>query len=358
MKQFYKILGLLGGFLLIAILGCFAVYKINTSRVSSNDELKEVMIESGNNYHSIASILKNSNLIKSELFYKVYIKLHQPTSLQAGRYYLSESMSVEEIVETLSKGNTYNPDAIRITFKEGINMRKVASLISENTNHTVDEVYKILKDDKYLDELIDNYWFITSSIKNKEIYYSLEGYLFPDTYEFSNKDVEVKDIFNKMLNQMGKKLEPYREKLENSSYSVHDILTLASIVELEGASKDDRAGVAGVFYNRLKGRWSLGSDVTTYYAAKVDMSERDLYQSEINAYNAYNTRNANMAGKLPVGPICLPSISSIIATLEPEEHDYYYFVADKYKKTYFTKTYSEHLSKINHLKAVGLWYEY
>lgn len=358
MRKFYKILGLLGGIGLIIVIACFIVYKVNTSKVSNQSDLKEIMIESGSTYHTIATILKENNLIKSELFYKIYIKLHQPTSLQAGRYYLSENMSVEEIVDALSRGNTYNPDAIRITFKEGINMRKIASLIAESTNHTIDEVYEVLEDEEYLDEIISKYWFITDSIKNKEIYYSLEGYLFPDTYEFLNKDVSIKDIFNTMLEQMNKKLTPYQEKLEKSDYNIHEILTLASIVELEGTSKDDRAGVAGVFYNRLKDNWSLGSDVTTYYAAKVDMSERNLYQSELDDYNAYNTRNANMAGKLPIGPICIPSLSSILATLEPEQHDYYYFVADKNKKTYFNKTYGEHLDTINHLKAVGLWYVY
>ena len=136
------------------------------------------------------------------------------------------------------------------------------------------------------------------------------------------------------------------------------MLTLASIVELEGTKNSDRAGIAGVFYNRLSSGWSLGSDVTTYYAAKIDMHERDLYLSELNDYNAYNTRHSMMAGRLPVGPICIPGLDSISATSNPTNHDYYYFVADKNKKTYFSKTDAEHNSLVASLKEQNLWYEY
>ena len=136
------------------------------------------------------------------------------------------------------------------------------------------------------------------------------------------------------------------------------MLTLASIIELEASNADDRAGVAGVFYNRLEDGWSLGSDVTTYYAAKVDLSERDLYQSEIDDVNDYNTRPVAMAGKLPIGPICNPSIMSIKAAIKPTEHNNYFFVADKNGKTYFSKTNSEHINTVNTLKKEGLWFEY
>ena len=103
---------------------------------------------------------------------------------------------------------------------------------------------------------------------------------------------------------------------------------------------------------------SLGSDVTTYYAAKIEMNERDLYQAEIDAVNDYNTRSSSMAGKLPIGPICNPSIESIKAVLYPTKHDYYYFVSDVNGKTYFTKTYGEHLQIRRDLIEAGLWYMY
>ena len=132
----------------------------------------------------------------------------------------------------------------------------------------------------------------------------------------------------------------------------------ALVVETEGLNDEGRKNVASVFYNRLDLGMSLGSDVTTYYAAGIDMGERDLYQAEIDAVNAYNTRPGAMAGKLPIGAICNPSISSIEAAVKPNKTSYLYFVADKNGKVYFTKTLAEHNQIINELKTEGLWFTY
>ena len=102
----------------------------------------------------------------------------------------------------------------------------------------------------------------------------------------------------------------------------------------------------------------FGSDVTTYYAIKVNIGERDLYQRELDSYNPYNTRGPNMEGKLPVGPISSIGRKSIEAAIKPNETDYLYFVADKTGKTYFTKTYSEHQELVRKLQNDGVWYEY
>ena len=161
-----------------------------------------------------------------------------------------------------------------------------------------------------------------------------------------------------MLDETNKQLEPFKNDIINSKYTMHQILTMASIVELEALNKNDRASVASVFYNRLNINMPLGSDVTTYYASGVDMSERDLTVNELNAVNSYNTRSTTMAGKLPVGPICNPSISSIEAALHPAATDYYFFVADKNGNVYYTKTNREHEQKILELKNKGLWFNY
>ena len=123
-------------------------------------------------------------------------------------------------------------------------------------------------------------------------------------------------------------------------------------------NNSDRKNVASVFYNRLDLGMSLGSDVTTYYAVKTDMGDRDLYQAEIDRYNAYNTRGPNMEGKLPIGPISSIGRASIEAAIEPSDTDYLFFVADKNGKLYFTKTNSEHIQVVNNLQSTGMWYEY
>ena len=341
--------------LLLLLIGFLVIYNFELQSVNNNKELITFEVEEGSTYNSIAHELKEKNLIKSEFFYKIYIKLHHPSNLQVGIYELSSNMNVKKIVSTLNENA--KSKYINLTFKEGINIKKIAKLIEENTKYTSDDVFNLLKDEEYINELINNYWFITDDIKDKNIYYSLEGYLFPDTYQIT-KDGTIKDIFKSMLDNMDKKLSNYKSDIENSKYSIHEILTMASIIELEASNSNDRSGVAGVFYNRLKAGWSLGSDVTTYYGIGVDLNERDLTQKDLNTYNGYNTRNSKLAGKLTVGPICIPGLESIKAAINPTNHNYYYFVADKHGKTYFSKTSGEHTNTVAKLKKDGLWYEY
>ena len=161
-----------------------------------------------------------------------------------------------------------------------------------------------------------------------------------------------------MLDEMDMRLSKYKTDIDNSNYSVHELITLASIAELEGITIEDRKDIIGVFLNRIKKSMKLDSDVTTYYALKVDMGERDLTDKEFNTYNAYNTRGPNMNGKIPVGPVSNPSKDAIESAIYPNSHNYEYFVADKNRKVYFTKTINEHDKKVSELKKAGLWIEW
>ena len=332
-------------------------YNVSLMPVSTKKNSKDISIEiiSGTSTINIVKQLKESNLIKNELSAKIYIKLMDIKNLQAGKYNLNNSMTAKEIIRSISYGNVAKEE-INITFLEGKNMRWIAKKISSETNNSEEDVYKVLEDKEYIKSLITTYWFLDDVILDKNIYYPLEGYLYPDTYTFKNKDVTVEEIFEEMLNQSDKVLTKYKEKISN--LSVHKVLTLASIVELEGKSDEDRQGIARVIYNRISKKMSLGSDVTTYYAVKIDMGERNLTSSEIDKSNPYNTRGPNMNGKLPIGPIASVSESSIEATLNPAKNDYLYFVADINGKIYFSKTYEEHQNLIKKLKSNGLWYTY
>lgn len=368
MKTFRNVALALVILVFISVLAICTIYNIQKSPVDKKDNKEiKVVIEPGSTSKKIASVLKNNDLIRNEKFFLLYIKINKVNNLKASTYIFKKSMSLEEIIKVLEKGNSFNPDQITITFKEGINMRKIASIIEQKTNNSYDEVFNTLKDEEYIDLLISKYWFLKDIIKNNDIYYPLEGYLFPDTYNFKDKNVTVKEIFEVMLNKMDKELTKLKTDIEEGKLSIHDILTLSSIIELEGGVKrdangviikDDRPGIASVFYNRLKNKMSLGSDVTTYYASRIDITERDLYTYELNTSNPYNTRGPGMEGRLPVGPISTVGVSSINAAVNPTTTDYFYFVADKYNNTYFTKTYAEHLAKIKELKEKGVWFEY
>ena len=303
---------------------------------------------------NIVSTLKEENLIKNSFVTKVYIKLHDINNLQAGVYVLKRNMNTKEILNKFVTGDCFKEEQL-VTFIEGKRLVDYVKVIANNFPYSEDEILNVLSDKEYLQELINKYWFITDEILNDEIYYPLEGYLFPDTYMF-NKNASIKEIIEVLINGLGNKLEPYKDKIMAGNMSVHEILTLASIVELEGASSEDRSGVAGVFYNRLKDNWHLGSDVTTYYAFGKNF-DVELTIDEYNTCNPYNTRSTCFTG-LPVGPICGVSLDSLVSTINPAESDYYYFVADKNKKTYYAKDDNEFNNIINELKSNGLWYTY
>lgn len=354
-KSILIIILLLIAVIVITIVSGFAYYKINLMPVSQNSETVRIEIKEGMNVSKIIDLLNENGLIKNEKALKLYIKLNKVGKIQAGEYELNKNMSAPEIISKIEEGP--EDTTINITFVEGKNMRWIASKIAENTSNSEEDVYNKLSDETYLNKIIDKYWFITDEIKNENIYYSLEGYLFPDTYNFK-KDATVEDIFNKMLDKMEDQLEPYKDEIQKSTISVHKFLTMASVIELEAKNDEDKAKVASVFYNRLNQNISIGSDVTTYYAIKVDMSERNLTSKDLNTENPYNTRGPNMNGKLPVGPIASVGASSIKAALYPDTTDYLYFVADKNGKVYYAKTFDEHNANITYLKSQGLWYTY
>lgn len=358
-KTISKILIIVGSLIALTLL-IFVVLSINFLAPvdKKSEQVIEFNVPSGMGKNQIADELEKAGLIKNALFFKFYIKFNSNKELYAGTYNISKSMSVDEIIDTLNKGKSLENEAITVQFIEGKRLTDYAKKISENFPYTEEEVIEVSKDKEFLNKLIKNYWFITDDILNDKVYYPLEGYLFPDTYNFK-KNATIEEILEKMIKTLGTKLEVYKKDIELSKYSIHELITLASIIELEGASSADRAGVAGVFYNRLAINEPLGSDVTTYYGVGKNF-DKDLSQKDLSSCNGYNTRMQSkcaFAG-LPVGPIDSPSLASLSAVFEPTESDYYFFVADKNKKTYFTKTKEEHDKMVAQLRKEGLWYEY
>ena len=329
MKKIRKILFVFLLIMGVICLSAWLLFKHFTSAVGGSNEIIEVVIPENSSGEKIGKILEEKELIRSTTFFKIYLKVNNIKKLNNGSYKFNKEMSLEEIVDELQKTNYNNEDEISITFKEGINMRELAKVIAANTVNSEDDVMKLFKDTEYLKKLINDYWFITDAILDSKIYYPLEGYLFPNTYRFINKNVTVKEIFEKLLKQMDSVLTPHKAEIENSKYNVHEILTLASMVEKEiGKNEEYRKNVASVFINRLKRGMSLGSDVTTRYSLKIDDAKKVLTKSQYASVSAYNTRSSTMAGKLPAGPISTISEGSILAVLNAPETDYIYFIAN------------------------------
>ena len=312
----------------------------------------DVEITQGTSTSKIAEILKENKLIRSKLMFKLYSKLGSNKSLQAGVYQFSQSMSLKEIIDELGNGSTYNPNLVVLTFREGERLTDYAEVIAKGTNHTYEDVIDKLNDEEYLNELINNYWFLTSDILNDDIYYPLEGYLSPNTYHFKDKDVEIEEVVKKLLDQEEKELNKYKNEL--SGKNIHEIITMASVVELEGTNSENKKMITGIFYNRLGSGFNMGSDVTTYYALQRPMTT-DLTSKQFATVNPYNTRSTTMIGKLPVGPICNPSDESIDATIHYTDNEYLFFVADKHGKIYYSRNNAEHEKTIKQIKDAGNW---
>ena len=343
-----KILIIIG--VVLVGLGISWIYLTGPVKIGNKENI-EVEIKSGTGRSQIGNILKEKKVIRSSLAFKVYTVIVPTEGLKAGTYLFNQNMSLAEVVKSLEKGSNYNPNLLVLTLKEGKRITDYAKLIADKTNSNYDDVINVFKDRDYATELINKYWFLTDKILDPNIYYPLEGYLFPDTYHFDDKDVDTKEIIEKSLDEMDKKLSEYKNDI---STDVHYYMTMASVVELEGTNTTNRKMIVGIFKNRMSSGMNMGSDVTTYYGLQKEMTS-DLASDEFLKDNPYNTRSVNMIGKMPIGPICSSGLSSIEASLYPTDSDYLFFVADKHGNIFYTKTNKEHDQKVAEIKQKGDW---
>lgn len=310
--------------------------------VSKNSEKVSFKVNPGESKIEVIKNLKTANLVKGEIPLFIYVFFNSNLNLQAGNYELDRNMSATEIIKKIANGDIIDErKTITLTFVEGKRLKSYVKLISDNFGVSEEDIIKKINDEEFLKTLIDKYWFITEDVLNKDLYYPLEGYLYPSTYEFYASST-VETIIYRMLDEMGKKLESYKDEMNEKKLSVHEVLAMASIIEKEALSSDDRKMVSQVIYKRLKLNMALGMDVTTYYAVQKDMTDVLTYV-DLNSNNPYNTRNSAIKG-LPVGAICNPSLDSIDAVFNPSDTNYIYFYADiATGKVYFAENYQEFL---------------
>lgn len=331
----------------VLIVGSFIF--LNLRPASNEEEFITWSVAEGTDVSSIIDNLESDGLIRNSLVFKIYFKLFaSDLEIQAGNYELSPSMDVKEVIEALKHPS--GEEEITVTFDEGNNIIKIARTINQNFGYKESEVIKTLDDKDFVKELIEKYWFLTDDILNKKIYHPLEGYLAPNTYNFY-KSATIEDIVYKLLDQTEMVLEEYKEAIEKSEYSIHELLTIASIAQMEGTNSKTLAKVTSVVYNRLSLPMRLEMCSTAYYGAKKIQGEDEMGDADslVNSYNTYELDG------LPVGPIANPSVASIKATINPAKTSYYYFASDSSLNLYFSKTYSEHLQTIANLQAKGVW---
>lgn len=322
-------------------LGSFFLYGMSPKDKKDNTVL--FTLNSGTSKLALADALEEQGLIRSALVLKAYLALNSKMNLQAGIYELKSNMSPKDILKKMENGDVKN-DNITVTLIEGRRLSEYQSTLSTKLNIPLKEIEEKMQDQDYLNTLIAKYWFLDESILNSELYYPLEGYFFPDTYEFKEQN-KIEEVIEKILNHTEQKLDTVKDQITNSNFKVHEILSMAAIIELEAVTENDRHIVSQVIHHRLDKKMGLGMDVTTYYAVKKAMGDT-LTLTDLKTVSPYNTSemNSSMNGRLPIGPICNPSLLSITAALNPTDTDYLYFYADvKTGKVYFSKTFEEHV---------------
>ncbi len=304
----------------------------------------DIVIPKGSNTNQIAGILKNNDLIKSQLMFKMYSEFnHYDADLKAGKFALSKSMDLKSIMQTLIQGDAII-ETTRFTIPEGFNVKQIADRLASLGLVNKDRFLQLVKEGNF------DYEFLKQVPDNKNIGYRLEGYLFPDTYVVK-KGATEEDIINKMLSQFQKEWNPEWDKvIKENNMTMHQIVTLASIVEREVVADKERPTVAGVFYNRLHDSWMLQSCATVQFVLgkqKDRLTDKDL---EIkNPYNTYVNYG------LPPGPIANPGFISIKASVFPAKTNYFFFVTKKdgSGEHYFSKTFQQHENY--NLKSKGNW---
>ena len=325
--------------LVVIITGGSLIYLSGLGAVDSkDDEPVNVNIPSGSGASAIVEILDENGLVKNKTCAKIHARIGGYDSLQANSYIFSRSMTLPEMFEAINTGDFDYLSKDKLTIREGLTIPQTADAIAEELPFTRDELMAKWADKAFLQQLIDEYWFITDDILNADIKYPLEGYLYPETYFITEEEPTIESVTIMMLDMMDEKLTSIKKEIEDSGFSVHELLTLSSIVEKESSNvKEDMPEVAGVFINRLNQGISLGSDVTVNYIFEKDGVE--LTVSQLDSDNKYNTRKFT---GLPPGPICTVNINAIDSVLNYKETDNMFFYATPKGEIIFSRTVEEH----------------
>ena len=318
----------------VILIGVFFVIYETGPYDKNNGKDIVVDIPMGSTVSSVADILKENNLIKNEVLFKLNFKMKNNAShMKSGKYLLSQKLSNSDIIEKLVSGEIYR-DGIKVTIPEGSTSNEIIALLVKNELGKKEDFEKLVSNPS---EFYSDFEFLDQ----KDIK-SLEGFLYPSTYYF-DKDAKPKDIIKEMLSLFDKSYtDKLKKKQKERNMTLQEVVNLASIVEKEAVIDEDRPIIASVFYNRLEIGMPLQSDATLQYI--FETRKKSITYNDLKIDSPYNTY---IKKGLPPTPIANPSIKSIEAVLEPSNTDYLYFVASIDGGNVYSKTYEEHKTNVN-----------
>ena len=318
----------------------------------SSKQYMTVQIPDGSNAQEIGSTLEKSGVIKNGLIFTLYVKYKNYNELKSGYYNLQKSMSVEDIIKELQKGGTPEPQEVTLaslTIPEGYTLEQIAQTIGQLQGNfkeplTAEAFLAKVQDETFIAQEVAKYPNLLASLPAKDsgVRYRLEGYLFPATFTIK-ESTTVESLIDEMLAAMDKNLSSHYATIKEKNLTVNELLTIASLVEKEGAKTEDRKLIAGVFYNRLNQGMPLQSNIAILYAEgklgqNISLADDAGIDTTINSpYNVYTN-----LGLMP-GPVDSPSLDAIESSINQTKSDYLYFVANVQDgKVYYATTLEDH----------------
>ena len=340
---------------LISAGGYFGYQYVQSSLQPVDADSKQyvtVQIPEGSNVQEIGKTLEDAGLIKHGLVFSLYAKYKNYADLKSGYYNLQKSMSTEDIIHELQKGGTaeaQEPVLATLTIPEGYTIDQMAQAVGQLQGDfkeplTADAFLAKVQDDSFISQEVAKYPSLLESLPTKEsgVRYRLEGFLFPATYSIK-ESTTIESLIDEMLAAMDKTLAPHYSTIKSKNLTVNELLTIASLVEKEGAKTDDRKLIAGVFYNRLNLGMPLQSNIAILYAQgklgqKISLADDAGIDTSINSpYNVYTN-----LGLMP-GPVDSPSLDAIESSINQTKSENLYFVADVTDgKVYYASNKEEH----------------
>lgn len=301
-------------------------WNVNTKAFSSHGTSEDFLVTKGSSASAIGFNLQEQKLIRSALAFKIYIQINGlQKKIVAGDYRISPSWSISKIAEQLTKG----PQELWVTILEGLRKEEIAEKIIKTLGKIGDEANNFRSE------------FLALS-KDKE------GYLFPDSYIFA-KDVKASTVVDKMLATFDKRVDSsIKAEIAKSGYTLDEVITMASLIERETRTDEERPIVAGILYKRIAKGWPLQVDASVQYViatSKCKSSPQTCIWWPVitindrkikSGFNTYTNRG------LPPSPICSPGLSSIKAAVYPTPSDYWFYIHDKNGQIHYTKTIEEH----------------
>lgn len=298
------------------------------------------------------NVLAENGLVKCKNFCKFFVKLRDSVihssrlggPYEAGVYYLNGKMGLEGMLLTL-QGNTTSTETVSLTFPEGYTTPEIIEKLSENDVCDKNALISVIQTTEF------TYSLVTSLKANESVPYRLEGFLFPDTYEFYIDESAASTVRKFLENGDSKFTAEYRDRAKSLGYTPYEIITIASIIQKEAANADQMPTISAVIHNRLKDRTNfptLGCQSTSdYITNKVAPALSSTSSHTADYYMTYyNTNNSSTVVGLPAGPICNPGLSAIEAALYPKDTEDLYFFHDTNGEMYTAKTYPEFKEKV------------